>query len=64
MINNAEIESKVYDGPFAMCSHSFQISWSAVITGAIIAFGATFLFNFLTISLGLVLYTPSECCGQ
>lgn len=51
MMNIVEIENKH--------SNSWQISWSAVITGAIIAFGATFLFNFLTISLGLVLYTPS-----
>jgi hypothetical protein len=38
---------------------SRSLSWGAVLTGALVALGLTFLFNLLTIALGLSLYTQS-----
>ncbi len=38
---------------------SKSLSWGAVLTGALVALGLTFLFNLLTIALGLSLYTQN-----
>ncbi len=37
-----------------------HITWSAVIAGALIAFGLTFLFNLLTIGIGLAIFSTNE----
>lgn len=41
-------------------SHFKQVSWRAVFCGAVIALGLTFLFNLLTVSVGLSLYTKND----
>lgn len=38
---------------------SKSLSWGAILTGALVALGLTFLFNLLTIALGLSLYTQN-----
>lgn len=37
-----------------------SISWKSVMTGALVAVGLTFLFNVLTLGLGLSLFTHNE----
>lgn len=36
------------------------ITWSAVISGGLIAFGLTFLFNLLTVGLGLYIFSTNQ----
>lgn len=40
------------------CCHHKYLSWRAAFAGAIVAVGLTFLFNVLTLGLGLSLFTP------
>ena len=43
------------------CNHCVKpISWKAVLSGALVAVGLTFLFNILTLGLGLSLFTHNE----
>ncbi len=40
--------------------HGSKITWSAVLSGALIAFGLTLLFNLLTVGVGLVMYKTTD----
>lgn len=40
------------------CTHK-SMSWGAILTGALVALGLTFLFNLLTIAIGLSLFTQN-----
>lgn len=40
------------------CTHK-SMSWGAILTGALVALGLTFLFNLLTIAVGLSLFTQN-----
>lgn len=51
------IKSEMREGDF----HPHKsITWSAVISGALLAFGLTFLFNLLLIGVGLAVYTSGH----
>lgn len=36
------------------------VSWNAILFGSLVAIGLTFLFNLLTVALGLSLFSPSQ----
>jgi hypothetical protein len=46
--------------PRKACFPQKSITWQAVITGALIAVGLTFLFNLLTVGLGLSIYSTTN----
>ncbi|MCS5711290.1 hypothetical protein [Candidatus Berkiella aquae] len=57
---NQEPQRSIYENH---CLHYYKvktINWSAVISGAMIAFGLTFLFNLLTLGIGLTIISTSE----
>jgi hypothetical protein len=60
MTQNHDINTLLVDRKLLACPKIKPITWSAVISGAMIAFGLTFLFHLLTIGIGLSIFSTNE----
>lgn len=60
MALNPDINALLLERNSLAYTKAKPITWSAVISGAMIAFGLTFLFHLLTLGIGLAIFSTNE----
>lgn len=60
MDNNTNLDIHAIEKNRYFHCEGSKITWSAVLSGSLIAFGLTLLFNLLTVGIGLVMYKTTD----